>query len=388
MTSLAKRRFVSELQELDWDFAGEATRDGLAASHWYPARFVPQVPGILLGYFSEPGDRILDPFCGSGTTLVEAVRLGRRAIGVDTNPVAVIISRAKTVQASATEWLEYERELRKRVAAHALDSDSDWIKQVVPNFEENSLWYGPETLRELASVWVSISQLHSPYRVVAEATFSSILRRVCSQDKHWGWICDNVRPAAVVNKPATSLFFQRLSANADLLVALTAQAMRASGADSPDVRVACGDSKQALKELPEGSIDAVVTSPPYYGMTDYVRSQRLSFLWFEWDFDAARAMESGARYKRHRKTSWEEYMSDLTEAFIELSRVTRPGGKLGIVLGESPSRRGYIQQLKQVLVDECGLTIEVVLERQVAIQRALSSKPQREEIVVAVRKGR
>jgi DNA modification methylase len=75
----------------------------------YPARFSPKFPRAVMRDFSEPGDVVLDPFAGSGTTLVEALVNGRHAIGVDLNPIAHFISTVKTSVLTA----EGEELLRK-----------------------------------------------------------------------------------------------------------------------------------------------------------------------------------------------------------------------------------------------------------------------------------
>src|SRR5579884_1205581 len=64
--------------------------------HRYPAKFIPQIAARLIKENSGKGDLICDPFVGSGTTLVEAIVNGRRMYGSDINPVAVLISKAKT----------------------------------------------------------------------------------------------------------------------------------------------------------------------------------------------------------------------------------------------------------------------------------------------------
>src|SRR5262249_55559426 len=61
----------------------------------YPAKFHPPVARALLERYSEPGDTVLDPFCGSGTLLVEALVSDRSSVGIDVDPVATLVSRAK-----------------------------------------------------------------------------------------------------------------------------------------------------------------------------------------------------------------------------------------------------------------------------------------------------
>ena len=95
MTIHSRFEELQAVLSADLDFRGA---DGGYASHaWhpFPAKFPPQLPEFLIQRLSDPGDVVFDPMLGSGTTLVEAVRLGRRAVGCDIDPLARIISAAK-----------------------------------------------------------------------------------------------------------------------------------------------------------------------------------------------------------------------------------------------------------------------------------------------------
>ena len=69
----------------------------------YPARFSPQFVRAAIEQFSSPGDLVFDPFMGGGTTLVESLALGRRAIGTDISSLATFVSEAKTLILSDKE---------------------------------------------------------------------------------------------------------------------------------------------------------------------------------------------------------------------------------------------------------------------------------------------
>ena len=75
----------------------------------YPARFSPIFANQVITAFTEPGDYILDPFVGGGTTLVEARALGRRGIGVDINSLATFITQAKTTLLAPKDILEIQK---------------------------------------------------------------------------------------------------------------------------------------------------------------------------------------------------------------------------------------------------------------------------------------
>src|SRR2546421_10099920 len=97
--SLVSRRRGSNHEE-DWSFANlkpSETLWGPHGYHRYPAKFIPQLVRRIIDLYSSPGDLIGDTFVGSATTAIEALRTGRRFWGADINPVALIISRAKSI---------------------------------------------------------------------------------------------------------------------------------------------------------------------------------------------------------------------------------------------------------------------------------------------------
>jgi hypothetical protein len=125
----------------------------------FPAKFHPPVVRALLELYTKPGDRVLDPFCGSGTLLVEAAVAGRHAIGTDVDPLAVFVANAKAhpIRAKplerlledllarlkryrgrdydALQWVDlnlrqYERE-RRRLAVPAIPNLEHWFRRYV-----------------------------------------------------------------------------------------------------------------------------------------------------------------------------------------------------------------------------------------------------------------
>ena len=95
-------RLKLSVKKLDWDCEDEDTRYLTHSIHRYSGKFIPQIASNVINMLTKPGEIILDPYCGSGTTLLEASVLGRKSIGVDLNPVACLISRVKVMKISAS----------------------------------------------------------------------------------------------------------------------------------------------------------------------------------------------------------------------------------------------------------------------------------------------
>ncbi|MCZ7651933.1 MAG: site-specific DNA-methyltransferase [Thermoanaerobaculia bacterium] len=385
---MAKRNFRSELNAIDWDFTGE-NGGGFSAYHWYPARFVPQLAGILIGYFSEPGETVLDPFVGSGTTLVEAYKLGRLGIGIDLNPIAALIARAKLTAVDQRGFSSYLRGLAERARAGASLGLAERHSHELPKrYEELQAWYHPATLADLVAIWTALrGGRKSRYRDVGLAAFSSVLKSCSSQDQHWGWVCDNVRPRDLVAKPAMERFRGKLLefARASQELEDEAAVLQETPVDLRAMRVLTGDAITEMASLPAGAVDLVVTSPPYFSMTDYVLSQRLSNLWFDFDMDALRGREIGARYRRFRKGAREEYLHEIRSAVAGVARLLRRGRFACFVLGESPRRGPVLDTFAEICL-HCGFRVREVITRRVSPRRTLSPSLDCESVFLCQRR--
>lgn len=387
---------IKELHGVDWSFPAVGNT-GIHALHWYPATYVSAIPGTLIGHLTSPGDTVLDPFCGSGTSGVEAIRLGRKYIGIDNNPVACLISSAKlyfpTIKA-------FEVEIDKiQLDATALlmrGGNKDH-----PRIDELMRWYHPQTLQEILAVLSAIVNRPDGYlKDCFLAVLSSVLKSTSSQGKHWGWVCDNVRPkpdeivyrSALINfvnassqylRNSTSAFGEAYANDSSLTRALVRRRSR----------VLNGDSVELMQKRAAGSVDLIVTSPPYFGVADYVKSQRLTYLWFDipelagrklgfTDFEALRARESGARSNRSRSSSYSSYIDYMKRFFLSSSRILRDDGHLALVVGESASRQRTTEQLL-ALAGDAGLSLKMRKERDIlSHRRRLMAKVANEDILI------
>lgn len=384
---MGNNRLISRLSEIDWDFAGYASDSTFSSIHWYPARFASQLPATLIGLLSEQGERVLDPFAGSGTTLVEAQRLGRTSIGIDLHPIACKVSESKTLALShsAIDALASSiiREAELCLVEEACDHMRGISGRSTPSTVQHSKWYTPAVTRQLTALWYLIDSYDGHKKILAEVAFSSSLLPVCRENRHWGYICDNTQPKGdhegdvfeEFSKVLCKLCSAYASRDAELLARMTDIDKIAKST------VLCSSSLIALEELAESSVDTVVTSPPYFGVNDYIKAQRLTMEWFGFDIEALRLQEIGARSKRHRKSAREEYLKDMATVGTQLLRVLKPGGLCAFVIGESASRPAVHSDLESSFT-QMGWKKLVSTRRVVSKQRRLTPSITEEVVLI------
>ena len=386
---MLSKHLSSRLRAIDWDFAGASSESAFSNVHWHPARFVSQIPATFVGLLSEAGGLVLDPFGGSGTTVVEAQRLGRRGLGIDLHPVSCLVTRAKTLTCSARQVGIHIRRLREdargALAGQRMLKGPVREAAVVPRGVQGRKWYVNEVLGDLGELWGLVRSYRGARRTIAEAMFSAILLPVCRETRHWGYVCDNSSPRGDVGREVLGEYVKALARLEKAYRLRERDAVGRFGADGrlPSVRVVCDDARTALKRLGRGVADLVVTSPPYFGVADYVKAQRLSMEWFGWDIEALRRRELGARSKRHRKAAATEYLGELGETCELVRSRLRPGAVAVFVIGESRARGSVMKQVKETLVD-VGFGLEMDMNRVVSAQRRQAPSVGGEHLLVCV----
>ncbi len=132
--------------DYSWDYRGEKTKSHTHGIHTYPAMFIPQVARRLLETYSKEGDTICDIFCGSGTALVESKLTGRNAYGIDLNPLAIFLARAKTK-------LINPHKLTKEYLA-LIDTVEEIKESGIqkPNFKNIDFWFKDTVITKLAKL--------------------------------------------------------------------------------------------------------------------------------------------------------------------------------------------------------------------------------------------
>jgi DNA modification methylase len=330
------------LQRVDWDFRDFSSRSyklDINNIHWYPASFVPQIPSIMIQLLSKEGDIVLDPFVGSGVTLIEATKVRRNPIGVDINPFAVDIAKAK-FQAITFATDQWKENLKQEVLTTQISESAETYCRKHKISDEVFKWFEKNTLTELLCIYDVVMRNNRKCFLLEKILLSSILHRSCSQRRHYTYITDGCYPDEFEYINAKKLFLEQVELVTKSSKFFKEQYKRRYFEEykQTNIRIEVGDARN-LGFISDKSVDLIVTSPPYLGTHDYLKSMRLTNLFFpELNYKIFLENEIGARFKRQRKNAFEEYLNDMFLAFKECYRVLKPGGFLGMTLGKGKGK--------------------------------------------------
>ena len=290
--------------------------------HPYPARFIPQIPRKAIQDYTKPGDTVLDPFCGCGTTLLEASLLNRVSIGVDNNPVANLVSKAKITNYSNSdvkELVQHLKEIPSKVPNNANKSYD------IPNYKERDYWFSHKALLDLGFIKYKANSLSKKPKCLAMATLSSIVVRTSFQDS-------DTRYAKVskhyISGSALKWYTRKLKkAIQSIRYILNLKRSKSN--------VYLADSRN-LSFIKKNSIDLIVTSPPYLNAYDYHKYHRHRMHWIDGDVSFARDLEIGKHDTFTKKNSVADpYFEDMKNCFIEWRRVIKKDGRVIILIGDA-----------------------------------------------------
>lgn len=332
----------ARLHDIDFDFADSKTGYLTHGLHPYPAKFIPQIPDALIRELSNEGDTVADVFCGSGTTLVESLLLGRNAIGFDANPLACLITKAKTTCFASGDKESLLSLARK--AEETADAITNAGKTLFhpdrsfassawrPDSETLAFWFEPFVTEELAQTlsWCKALPTESA-RNLALVAFSSIIVTVSKQDSDTRY----VRRKKDLGAGETLTRFARALKSAVNAVDELSKVVRA------DLR--CDVIHANILEQPDSPIfDLMVCSPPYPNAFSYHLYHMTRMLWLGMDQPKFKREEIGSHRKYSAKgangATAKTFQSEMQRILAWLSRHLKDGGFACFVVGDSTIR--------------------------------------------------
>jgi site-specific DNA-methyltransferase (cytosine-N4-specific) len=395
----------------------QSTRYSAHGLHEYRGKFNPQVVRAIGNVLQlQIGAWVLDPFCGSGTSLLEAAHIGWNAIGIDQNPLAALIANVKITATTmpledlslAAETLRGRLLNRVRGVSFACAFGPDVSREVAGDEWESHLpslhylrsWFTQSVLAQISAILQEVDALPSEgIRGVFRVILSDILRGVSLQDP--GDLRIRRRKSHEENRPVIPVFLQTV----DERIALIAKARKYIAKLPVKQQAICGDARKCVslvRRCAGGAFDAAITSPPYATALPYIDTQRLSLVVlglaeaseirvFEKalignreileserregdralsinsaglprdcsDFclqllNSVRGASDGFR-RRNMPTLVYKYLCDMKSVFGEVRQLLKSGGRFALVVGPNRARLGG----RDFLIDTPRLLVSV-----------------------------
>lgn len=355
VTGITQEALYAEIDlELSWSESDLPQRERtkhVHGLHPYLGKFIPQLVEVFLERYFAPGDVVYDPFCGSGTTLVEANAFGADGIGCDVSAFNCQLATAKLARhdvdaLGADLETTLERGLEGADAA-PLDGESPWLRE----------WYAPRALAELVAYRASTTALARPARTAAEVVLSRAARSA-RLTTHF----DLDFPRAPVRRPYRCHKHKRtcrpVEEAAKFLRRYTADYARRVGAyaclrTDADAFVVHADARNVeLPVQPSG----VITSPPYPGLIDYHEQHRYAYELL--GLTDRRDDEIGAAEAGRARAAKARYGDSMADAFVNTRRQLPRGAPVVIVVNDS-------LDLYPAIIERAGLELEQRLTRHV-----------------------
>jgi SAM-dependent methyltransferase len=318
----AAARALGELLDVDAGLARALTH----GFHSYAGRMHPTIARGGVAAFSAAGELVVDPFCGSGTVLVEAMAAGRRAVGVDASPLGVAIARTRTTLLGADGRARLEAEA-KAIAEQAGEQARKRRRPELPPWSQGELRrFHPHVLFELLSLRALV--LAKPNDDVGHALrmcLSSLLVKFMKAGPEAPRDGEDKR---IARGMPSRMLADRAAELSRGLAAL--EGRTPPGTEAP--RIVLGDARK-LEGVAAGAATLVLSSPPYAGTYDYAALHDVRFTWLELPRGRFRDAQLGAREGGSGvdARAWREAQRQWVG---EIARVLRPGGHALLVVGD------------------------------------------------------
>jgi DNA modification methylase len=318
--------------------------------HPYFAAFPPIIPRKIIELCSSPNDVVLDNFCGGGTALVEALLLGRNAIGVDINPLACLISKVKTTPLIIDKnfikrfLLQVRKDIsyvkkkgQQSIENYLFEKTSDLNIQVnLPRITNIDYWFQRDVQISLSIILRYIENVKDEnLKDFLKVCFSSILRKVSNSTN---LECHPCKEEGKKIPDVYEIFSKKL-----ILMCKQMDDFAKLVPKSVSVKIFQADSRELSTLLGEETVDLIVTSPPYGTGSRYIDIYRFSIEWL--------ALQKPPKSKPLETSA--NFIEDLTACMGQMYQVLKPNKFCFLIFG-NPSKRDFLGELIKKAREKIG----------------------------------
>lgn len=250
------------------------TRYSVHGLHEYKGKFNPQVVRSLFNIYNiTKSSRVLDPFCGSGTTLVEAAHIGAHGIGTDVNPLAVFIANTK-IKSLGLAWSQILKEFEYLMQLYTIER----LNYTLPDENHERIiylkkWFPIEVLLDIECLRTFSENIPNSKNLIL-VVISNLLRDYSFQEPK------DLRIRRRKSPFPTIPFIEELRIKMESVLVAIKDFQDNFGIIQSDIKAINTDINNCYSNhIPDNSIDFAVTSPPYATALPYIDTQRLSLVW-------------------------------------------------------------------------------------------------------------
>lgn len=283
-----------------------------------------------------PDGPILDPMVGSGTTLVEAMRLGRESVGMDSNPLSTLLSKVKTTYIPPSVIDDNLEEIKKYFQGI---KNPDWE---IPSDPYMNHWFFPKTQGELAALLQSLDDLRRK-GVIRDDSFDffrvaivGIVRQVSRASKGMGRM---FLDPALQPLDTFEVFSKRVTKMSSAIARLEGL--------GPKPNVVEGDARRI--KLSDRSVGLVICHPPYFNLYRYSSIYKFELLWLGMSYKDIRKTEIREGFKLAKRELVVDYVKDMVEILSESWRVLASKRYCVLMIGDTVIKARHVPVTSMIL---------------------------------------
>jgi len=266
------------IKDKSWSFVGADTKEFSHRYHIYPAMMIPQIARRLIAEYKPKNTKfIFDPYCGTGTTMVEAKIANINSAGTDLNPMARLISKSKVTNYNLDKILQYKDFLSNISFAFSFNPTDKNLKLI--DFQNINFWFPEKAIKELSFLLDNIhANIDADYQDFFIVALSETLREASYTRNSEFKLYRMPKHKMELHNPDTfGIYFNKLNRNIEGLKALNETSTN-TNVIVYDFNTCFIEPKKVLNQ----EIDFVVTSPPYGDSRTTVAYGQFSRLSNQW----------------------------------------------------------------------------------------------------------